>query len=96
MESLGLIEQFAGKFEKFIYLYKELRKDNEKLKDVVDKLNFELSKKDILIKELEHKLEISTLAETFTVSSEGSSQEAKIKINNIVREIDNCIALLNR
>ena len=36
------------------------------------------------------------LANTFLAASGNDPQEAKNKINKIVREIDNCIALLNR
>jgi uncharacterized coiled-coil protein SlyX len=95
MEALKIVEQFAGKFDKFIYLYKRLKESNKNLEKTVEELNLKIAEKDNLIKELEYKLEISNLAETF-VSSSGDTRTAKVKINNIVREIDNCIALLNR
>ena len=69
--------------------------ENKQLKSEVEKLKLKLSDNEIISDELKRKLETNDLAKTFVSSGEGS-KEAKIKINKIVREIDNCIALLNR
>ena len=95
METTQLIGGFKDKFEKFVYLYGELKRENKLLKSEVEKLKLELSDNEIVNSELKHKLETTDLAKTFVGSGEGS-KEAKLKINKIVREIDNCIALLNR
>ena len=95
METPQLIGGFKEKFEKFIYLYGELKKDNELLKVEVEKLKIKLSDNEVINRELNHKLETTSLAKTL-MGSGSDSKEAKNKINKIVREIDNCIALLNR
>ena len=95
METPKLIGGFKEKFEKFVYLYKELKIENKQLRSNIDDIAQKLSDKEIVIKDLEHKLETNDLARTFIGSGEGS-KEAKLKINKIVREIDSCIALLNR
>ena len=95
METTQLIGGFKEKFEKFVYLYGELKNENKQLKSEVESLNLKLSDNEIISGELKHKLETNDLAKTFVSSGEGS-KEAKLKINKIVREIDNCIALLNR
>ena len=48
-----------------------------------------------LIDELEHKNQQLTLVKSIMVDSE-DAHDARIRINRIVREIDRCIALLNR
>jgi hypothetical protein len=48
-----------------------------------------------MIEELEEKNQQLTLAKSLLADGE-SAQDARIKINRIVREIDKCIALLNK
>ncbi len=95
MESTQLIGGFKEKFEKFVYLYKELKIENVQLQQEINKLKQSLKEKDDELVKLKHKLETNDLAKSFVGSSK-DRKEAKLKINKIVREIDNCIALLNR
>ena len=95
METPQLIGGFKEKFEKFVYLYRELKSENKQLKADIHELNLKLSEKNEQINDLKHKLETNDLAKTFIASGD-NSKEAKLKTNRIVREIDNCIALLNR
>lgn len=95
METPQLIGGFKEKFEKFVYLYRELKVENRQFKNDINELKFKLSEKEEQLNELKHKLETNDLAKTFIASGD-NSKEAKLKINRIVREIDNCIALLNR
>jgi len=95
MEVPQLIGGFKQKFEKFVILYKETKSQNVVLKQRVTELEAELQIKDIELEELGKKLQTNELAKTF-LASEGANKDAKLKINKIVREIDNCIALLNR
>ena len=95
METPQLIGGFKEKFEKFVYLYRELKAENNHIKAENSELKLKISEKEDQIIKLKHKLETNDLAKTF-IASEDNSKEAKLKINRIVREIDNCIALLNR
>lgn len=95
METPQLIGGFKQKFEKFVYLYKELKSENQRIKAENADLKKELELKENELVEIRKKLETNDLAKTFLASSD-NGQEAKLKINRIVREIDNCIALLNR
>ena len=95
MDTPQLIGGFKEKFEKFVYLYRELKIENRQNIADLNNLKQEISKKDDQINELKHRLETNNLAKTFIASGD-NSKEAKTKINRIVREIDNCIALLNR
>ena len=65
-----------------------LKQQNEDLQQVVQQ-------KQSLIDELEQKNQQLTLVKSIMADSE-DAHDAKIRINRIVREIDKCIALLNR
>ncbi len=95
MEVPHLIGGFKQRFDKFVSLYKETKEENVKLKDRLQKVDIELEHRNLEIEELNKKLQTTDLANTFLASSDGN-KDAKHKINKIVREIDNCIALLNR
>ncbi len=64
---------------------------NAEKKNLEDKLREQEEE----IKELKQQNNTLKLAKAFTAESE-ESQDAKLQINRIVREIDKCIALLNR
>lgn len=95
METHQLIGGFKEKFESFVELFKKLKSDNTELQKKNAILSAQIEAKNIEIENLKKNLETNKLAETF-IAGTGNQQEAKNKINRIVREIDNCIALLNR
>ena len=59
-------------------------------------LKLQLAGKTDECREWQKKSERLMIGSAFVEAANGGSHEAKIKINRIVREIDNCIALLNR
>jgi len=91
----NIIADLRNNLKQIINLYqkkkeenKELKEENENLKKTVLSLKKETDNFNV-------KYDTLQLAKTFTEAS-GSSHDAKIKVNRIVREIDKCIALLNR
>jgi septation ring formation regulator EzrA len=66
---------------------------------VLKKINFELSERlnqnEEEYKKLEARFNNLKLAKTLSSKAE-DGQQAKLKINSLVREIDKCIALLNQ
>jgi predicted nucleic acid-binding Zn-ribbon protein len=68
--------------------FEELKKENEGLKN-----SLHVSEQNV--KELENKYERSKLSGAL-MGEGGNALEAKRKINELVREIDKCVALLNR
>ncbi len=83
-----LFISFREKIKQLITLYEEQKSKNKELKN---KINL-LEKK---ITDLELKYNNTKLAKAILATGE-DSHDAKIKVNRIVREIDKCIALLNR
>jgi chromosome segregation ATPase len=90
-----VLNNLKGQITELISLYQKSKQEKESL--IHEKLEL-MEKVEILKREREefsHQYNTLKLAKTFTANS-GDSQEAKVKINRIVREIDKCIALLNR
>ena len=90
-----LINNLKEKIKRFISLYEKLKDENSSLAKENSELINKNIEKDNIIKELEEKYETLKIAKTVAGSTD-SSHDAKIKVNRIVREIDKCIALLNR
>src|SRR5436190_6688478 len=92
----GIIEQLCFKIQNLIHLHQNLSNENSLLKKLNKELVDKLSDKELLIKELEEKGKILRLASKVNgVKTEEQSQDLKLKINEMVREINNCIAHLN-
>ena len=83
------------KIEELISAHQRLHEENKILVEQKASLENLLQKKDEAFIELEKKYNQQQLAKAF-VASNGEAHDAKIRVNRIVREIDQCIALLNR
>ena len=91
-----LILTLKNKIKTIIDLYenqknisKELENNNRELKEKLILLENKVS-------DVEEKYENLKLARAIVSPDEEGTHEARIKVNRIVREIDKCIALLNR
>lgn len=86
------ITALKAKTEQIINLFTVLKKENEGLKENIKSITQEIENKDVIIKKLEE--------ETKQLSNKNNEEEnrlyndSKEKINELVQEIDNCIALL--
>ena len=69
------------------------RAENKKHTSEISELKQVIHEQNQTIKQLEEKIKILKIAKT-TETKEGNV-EAKLKINELVREIDKCIGLLN-
>ena len=94
-EKESIINSLEEKIKKLIMLHKELRGENENLFSENDELKSAIKLKEIELKELQSRYEQLKLAKLLATGSE-DVHEAKLKVNRIVREIDKCIALLNK
>lgn len=78
-----------------ISLFENAKEENAALREKEKELANVIQEKDAELAELQQKYNTLKMAKTIAAANEGA-HEAKIKINRIVREIDKCIALLNR
>lgn len=84
-----------AKLQLLIGAYERMKLENTRLLRANEELSAELSRKDALIVELQERCSRLNLAQALTEPS-ADTRDAKLKVSKIVREIDKCIALLNR
>ena len=91
----GELTLLNKKLEELFERYDNLRTRNKELKTENELIKRNLQEKDEKIKQLETKYERVKLSGALLGEGENAT-EAKRKINDLVREIDRCVALLNR
>lgn len=94
-EHEALIDSLKEKIRTLISLYESAKAENDYLKADKQELIGQLAGKDDELKELERKYEVLKMAKSLSGAGSGG-HEAKLKVNRIVRDIDKCIALLNK
>lgn len=89
------LKNLNNKIDDLIQRYSALEEENKNLKTLSEKLESLLRERENEIKELEKKYEILKLTGALLGETEYGS-EAKKKITELMREIDKCIALLDK
>ena len=90
-----IISGLRNKIKSIISLYEDQKQKNIQLTAKAKELNDKINHLENKIQDKENKYENLKLAKVIA-SSDENTHDAKIKVNRIVREIDKCIALLNR
>ena len=88
-------EQLQEKIQKLIAMYEKERSANEQLNRERSDLKEQVKMEKERLKEIEEKYNKLKISKALIASSE-DVHDAKLKVNRMVREIDKCIALLNR
>ncbi len=88
-----VVNELDFKIEKLIRLYISSLEQNKNLESKIIQLQTELENATKEKQDLREKLKTARVANA--ISSGDGSYEAKMRINQLVREIDKCIALLN-
>ncbi|PIE86038.1 MAG: hypothetical protein CSA05_02505 [Bacteroidia bacterium] len=94
IEHQKIIDTFKARINLLISLYEETKKEKELFIQEKNELLNLINEKNNKISELEEQINTLKLANSLVSGENG--HDAKIKINRIVREIDKCIALLNK
>ena len=89
----AVINELNFKIDKLIKLYISSLEQNKSLESKIQDLHSELENLQRENKDLNNKLKTTRVASA--ISEGNGSYEAKMQINQLVREIDKCIALLN-
>lgn len=81
-----ILKRFETRTRQLILQYQDLKKENEMLRSTVDSQNKELEKikKEYADLKMARMIDISDL----------EMKDAKARLNKLIREIDNCMALL--
>ena len=88
-------EQLQTRIRQVVELYQTERTENEQLKKKSIELEERLKLDDNRLIDLEDKYNKLKISKALIASS-NDVHDAKLKVNRMVREIDKCIALLNR
>jgi len=89
------INRLQNKVERLVSEYQEVKSVNTQLKHKLLTLQDQLEKKRQNVSELKDKNKILKLSASLQ-GEEQDTQAARQRINELVREIDKCIALLNK
>ncbi|MBT4738649.1 MAG: hypothetical protein HOA49_00840 [Flavobacteriales bacterium] len=92
----NLVENIEKKVNKLIQLYQSAQKEKEETLTENNQLISDLSDKDKIINSLEEKIKLLRITKSVSTQDDEKNKESRQKINEYVREIDKCIALLNK
>jgi chromosome segregation ATPase len=90
-----VIDRLHSKLESLISKLKDLENQNLILSKKISDNVLSLKQKDVCIEELKEKNRILKISSSLN-QVDGSDKSSKKQINDLVREIDKCIALLNK
>ncbi len=93
-QNKNVVEELKLKIGNIIDLYENSKQQVNQLQEENNKLKKQINQKDTELANLKEKYSRLELAKS--LASSETTHDAKIKINRIVREIDNCISLLNK
>jgi hypothetical protein len=89
-----LLSGIEFKIRNLLNLQKKLKTENSKLRIENGELRINLDNLNIKIKELEEKNRVLRISKKIDTEKDG--KELRLKINEIVREVDKCMSFLNR
>ncbi len=89
----ALVTNLRRKAEKLVEKHQVVIEQNKQLLNEVLELKEELNKRNQQLSEMENKIKVLKISKS--VDSE-STKDVKLKINEMVREIDKCIAQINK
>lgn len=96
MKSIAsIIKGLKSKTEKMLHLQEALQKDNDQLKLKISKLQSRVEELETSKGKLEDQYKALRIAQNISGDND-KNLAIKLKINELVREIDKCIAQLNR
>ncbi|MGY8987789.1 MAG: hypothetical protein ACKVG7_04455 [Flavobacteriales bacterium] len=91
-----IVDNIEEKVNKIISLYKYASDKNELLLSEKSHMKKLISEKDKEIKKLEEKIKLLRITKSVNSEESENIKESRKKINEYVREIDKCVALLNK
>jgi len=94
MSMINIISSLEIKINKLLTSFNNLKLVNDDLKNEKFRLSLELEDKYKEINALNDKIKIMSISKSVDVSN-SDVKETRLKINEYIREVDKCIALLN-
>ena len=91
-----LVENIQVKVKNVISLYESVKNDNNKFLTENNILKEEIASNKKMISDLEEKIDLLRISKSAQLNDSDNLKESRKKIDQYVREIDKCIALLNK
>tara|TARA_B100001250_G_scaffold352526_1_gene325343 strand:- start:319 stop:600 length:282 start_codon:yes stop_codon:yes gene_type:complete len=91
----AIIEKIVVKLERLIEKHKKLQFESLELQKDNDALKASLEAKEAKIVSLQDKVKLMNISKSIDIDKQ-AKKATRLKINEYVREIDKCIALLNK
>ncbi|MGD9977585.1 MAG: hypothetical protein AB7S54_06585 [Bacteroidales bacterium] len=95
VDTSEISSKIKQKVQVLVFAYDRVKQENEIIRTQNAELEKKIQAREFAYNELEERYAQLKLAKAIE-ASDTEMHEAKIKVNRIVREIDKCIALLNR
>lgn len=93
--NLDIVVKLEQKIDKLVESYKSEKEENRMLRTQISQISNQLEQSASSYALLQDEFDKLKIAKTIEASS-ADVRDTKLRINQIVREIDKCIALLNR
>lgn len=90
-----VVASLEGKIEKLVNLHRQTKQELLAIQTQQHNLTQTVTEQKKTITELEEKTKILKLSKSISSTKENTT-ELKLKINELIREVDKCIALLNK
>ena len=94
-DQIEILGTLRSRIKEIIALYERERVEKEKIMEEKNKMAIRMNMQEKQINDLEQKNNTIKITKLLLAGSEDGN-DARLKVNRIVREIDKCIALLNR
>ena len=91
----NIVNNIEVKLGKFIAKYEKIKQEKLLLQQENDTFNAVLKAKEEEVLKLQEKIKLMNISKSVDTSKQ-EVKETRLKINEYVREIDKCIALLNK
>ena len=91
----SIASSLESKIEKLVDLHHRTKKELSGLKTENTHLNQTVVQQKQAMKDLEEKSKVLKLSKSLSNTNENTT-ELKLKINELIREVDKCISLLNK
>ncbi len=91
-----IVESIKDKTARLYSVYQHHKKINHELTKEIEKINTENTELKAQVNRLNDELETLKLTSTLKIKEGGVNEEAEGQVNSLIREIDQCITLINR
>jgi ABC-type transporter Mla subunit MlaD len=91
----SITSSLENKIEKFVALHHSIKNELSALKIENTNLNLIIEQQKETLKVLEEKGKVLKLAKSLSTTNENTT-DLKLKVNELIREVDKCISLLNK